>query len=158
MAGFGANASGTGNMADDMAKDAKELSKTAKNTAKAAVKDAKAVKKAAGQIASGNYLGAAKTAIENPMTLLKVALVALGILCLPLFLVITCAVFLIEFPSAIVESVQSAITESVDSITLGWEDFKAELSNGIDNFISILTTGKESFLKRSRRERGKIKS
>ena len=144
MAGFGANASGTGNMADDMAKDAKELSKTAKNTAKAAVKDAKAVKKAAGQIASGNYLGAAKTAIENPMTLLKVALVALGILCLPLFLVITCAVFLIEFPSAIVESVQSAITESVDSITLGWEDFKAELSNGIDNFISILTTGKES--------------
>lgn len=144
MAGFGANASGTGNMADDMAKDAKELSKTAKNTAKAAVKDAKAVKKAAGQIASGNYLGAAKTAIENPMTLLKVALVALGTLCLPLFLVITCAVFLIEFPSAIVESVQSAITESVDSITLGWEDFKAELSNGIDNFISILTTGKES--------------
>lgn len=32
----------------------------------------------------------------------------------------------------------------MDSITLGWEDFKAELSNGIDNFISILTTGKES--------------
>lgn len=144
MAGFGANASGTGNMADDMAKDAKELSKTAKNTAKAAVKDVKAVKKAAGQIASGNYLGAAKTAIENPMTLLKVALVALGTLCLPLFLVITCAVFLIEFPSAIVESVQSAITETADSITLGWETFKAELSNGIDNFISILTTGKES--------------
>lgn len=151
MAGFGTNAAGAGNMADDARSDAQSIASAArsgvnaaKRTVNSAVKDTKAVKKAAGQIASGNYLGAAKTALENPMTVIKIVLVALFILSIPLMIVMFCAVFVLELPGSIEESVQAAVTESVDSITLGWEEFKAELSNGIDDFFSILTTGKPS--------------
>ena len=90
MAGFGTNAAGAGNMADDARSDAQSIASAArsgvnaaKRTVNSAVKDTKAVKEAAGQIASGNYLGAAKTALENPMTVIKIVLVALFIFVIP---------------------------------------------------------------------------
>lgn len=68
MAGFGGGASSTGNLADSAVSDAKQMAKTAAdvyNAGRKAQKDAKAVSKAAGQIASGNFVGAATTAIKT---------------------------------------------------------------------------------------------
>ena len=144
MAGFGGGASSTGNMADSAVSDAKQMAKTAAdvyNAGREAQKDAKAVSKAAGQIASGNYVGAVTTAIKNPKTTLKIILVALVLFMIPFFITMMGVIFVIQLPGSIAESVQSAVGQSVDSVTLGWEDFKARLSAGVDDFLTFATTG-----------------
>ncbi len=144
MAGFGGSASSTGNLADSAANDAKQIVKAATdtyNTGKEAYKDAKAVSKAAGQAASGNFAGAAITAIENPKTTLKVIIISLVLFMIPFFVMLAGVIFVIQLPGSIAESVQSAIGQSVDSVTLGWEDFKARLSTGVDDFLTFVTTG-----------------
>ncbi len=144
MAGFGGSASSTGNLADSAANDAKQIVKAATdtyNTGKEAYKDAKAVSKAAGQAASGNFAGAAITAIENPKTTLKVIIISLVLFMIPFFVMLAGVIFVIQLPGSIAESVQGAIGQSVDSVTLGWEDFKARLSTGVDDFLTFVTTG-----------------
>ena len=144
MAGFGGGASSTGNMADSAVSDAKQMAKTAAdvyNAGREAQKDAKAVSKAAGQIASGNYVGAVTTAIKNPKTTLKIILVALVLFMIPFFITMMGVIFVVQLPGSIAESVQSAVGQSVDSVTLGWEDFKARLSAGVDDFLTFMTTG-----------------
>ena len=37
----------------------------------------------------------------------------------------------------------SALGETVDEVVLGWEGFKAQLSNGIDDFLNWITTGEK---------------
>ena len=136
MAGFGGGASSTGNMADSAVSDAKQMAKTAAdvyNAGREAQKDAKAVSKAAGQIASGNYVGAVTTAIKNPKTTFKIILVALVLFMIPFFITMMGVIFVVQLPGSIAESVQSAVGQSVDSVTLGWEDFKARLSAGVDD-------------------------
>ena len=138
MAGFGGGASSTGNMADSAVSDAKQMAKTAAdvyNAGREAQKDAKAVSKAAGQIASGNYVGAVTTAIKNPKTTFKIILVALVLFMIPFFITMMGVIFVVQLPGSIAESVQSAVGQSVDSVTLGWEDFKARLSAGVDDFL-----------------------
>lgn len=144
MAGFGGGASSTGNMADSAVSDAKQMAKTAAdvyNAGREAQKDAKAVSKAAGQIANGNYVGAVTTAIKNPKTTLKIILVALVLFMIPFFITMMGVIFVVQLPGSIAESVQSAVGQSVDSVTLGWEDFKARLSAGVDDFLTFVTTG-----------------
>ena len=144
MAGFGGSASSTGNLADSAVNDAKQVAKAATNaynTGKEAYKDAKAMSKAAGQAASGNFAGAAITAIENPKTTLKVIIISLVLFMIPFFVMLAGVIFVIQFPGSIAESVQGAIGQSVDSVTLGWEDFKARLSTGVDDFLTFVTTG-----------------
>lgn len=144
MAGFGGGASSTGNMADSAVSDAKQMAKTAAdvyNAGREAQKDAKAVSKAAGQIASGNYVGAVTTAIKNPKTTFKIILVALVLFMIPFFITMMGVIFVVQLPGSIAESVQSAVGQSVDSVTLGWEDFKARLSAGVDDFLTFMTTG-----------------
>ena len=144
MAGFGGSASSTGNLADSAANDAKQIVKAATdtyNTGKEAYKDAKAISKAAGQAASGNFAGAAITAIENPKTTLKVIIISLVLFMIPFFVMLAGVIFVIQFPGSIAESVQGAIGQSVDSVTLGWEDFKARLSTSVDDFLTFVTTG-----------------
>lgn len=144
MAGFGGSASSTGNLADSAANDAKQIVKAATdtyNTGKEAYKDAKAVSKAARQAASGNFAGAAITAIENPKTTLKVIIISLVLFMIPFFVMLAGVIFVIQLPGSIAESVQGAIGQSVDSVTLGWEDFKARLSTGVDDFLTFVTTG-----------------
>lgn len=144
MAGFGGSASSTGNLADSAVNDAKQIVKAATdtyNTGKEAYKDAKAVSKAARQAASGNFAGAAITAIENPKTTLKVIIISLVLFMIPFFVMLAGVIFVIQLPGSIAESVQGAIGQSVDSVTLGWEDFKARLSTGVDDFLTFVTTG-----------------
>ena len=144
MAGFGSGNS-TDNLGNEAVNDAKKAMSAASTGYKAyqqGKKDAKAVAKAAGQLASGNVAGAAKTAIENPMTALKVLLVGIVILSIPLMAIVGCAVFVLSLPGNIAEATQSAIGQSVDSVVLGWEDYKARLSNSIDDFLTLITTGK----------------
>ena len=144
MAGFGGSASSTGNLADSAVNDAKQVAKAATNaynTGKEAYKDAKAISKAAGQAASGNFACAAITAIENPKTTLKVIIISLVLFMIPFFVMLAGVIFVIQLPGSIAESVQGAIGQSVDSVTLGWEDFKARLSTGVDDFLTFVTTG-----------------
>lgn len=144
MAGFGGSASSTGNLADSAVNDAKQIVKAATdtyNTGKEAYKDAKAVSKAARQAASGNFAGAAITAIENPKTTLKVIIISLVLFMIPFFVMLAGVIFVIQLPGSIAESVQGAIGQSVDNVTLGWEDFKARLSTGVDDFLTFVTTG-----------------
>ena len=144
MAGFGSGNS-TDNLGNEAVNDAKKAMSAASTGYKAyqqGKKDAKAVAKAAGQLASGNVAGAAKTAIENPMTALKVLLVGIVILSIPLMAIVGCAVFVLSLPGNIAEATQSAIGQSVDSVVLGWEDYKARLSNSVDDFLTLITTGK----------------
>lgn len=56
---------------------------------------------------------------------------------MPLIIV---SVFVVSFPSAIIES-QQAAASGYEQTLLGWETWKAELGNGIDDFISWLVTG-----------------
>ena len=159
MAGFGGGASSTGNMADSAVNDAKKMAKTAAdvyNAGREAQKDAKAVSKAAGQIASGNYVGAVTTAIKNPKTTLKIILVAIVLFMIPFFITMMGVIFVVQLPGSIAESVQSAVGQSVDSVTLGWEDFKARLSAGVDDFLAEATPEAKLALIRQYQAEGRL--
>lgn len=60
---------------------------------------------------------------------------------IPFFITMMGVIFVVQLPGSIAESVQSAVGQSVDSVTLGWEDFKARLSAGVDDFLTFVTTG-----------------
>ena len=51
--------------------------------------------------------------------------------------------FLTQIPGTIAETTMSALGETVDEVVLGWEGFKAQLSNGIDDFLTWITTGEK---------------
>ena len=122
---------------DDLAQ-VNNAARAAVQTAKNAKKDAKTVKRAAGKAAAGNWMGAAVDMLKSPRTMLAVVAVFLVLIILPITFV---GIFLIEFPGAIINSITAAVTTAYDDLVVGWESLKIKVSNGIDNFLTWLTTG-----------------
>lgn len=122
---------------DDLAQ-VNNAARAAVQTAKNAKKDAKTVKRAAGKAAAGNWMGAAVDMLKSPRAMLAVVAVFLVLIILPITFV---GIFLIEFPGAIINSITAAVTTAYDDLVVGWESLKIKVSNGIDNFLTWLTTG-----------------
>ena len=135
------SSSSIGNQAESDAKNAAKAAAAGAKAVKEGVTDAKAIAQAAAELASGNVVGAAKTAVTHPKTVLKVIALLLVLALMPLIVFFAAVTFIVALPGSIVESAQAAIGKTVDDVTLGWEDFKAQLSNGIDDFLTFLTTG-----------------
>ena len=96
------------------------------------------MKRAAGKAAAGNWMGAAVDMLKSPRAMLAVVAVFLVLIILPITFV---GIFLIEFPGAIINSITAAVTTAYDDLVVGWESLKIKVSNGIDNFLTWLTTG-----------------
>lgn len=134
------------NLTDEAVHDAKQGAKAVSSTVhavKQGVKDAKVIGKAAGQAAAGNFAGAAATMVSHPETLIKVIAAAIVIALIPVLLLLFGFMFLTQIPGTIAETTMSALGETVDEVVLGWEGFKAQLSNGIDDFLTWITTGEK---------------
>lgn len=134
------------NLTDEAVNDAKQGAKAVSSTVhavKQGVKDAKVIGKAAGQAAAGNFAGAAATMVSHPKTLIKVIAAAIVIALIPVLLLLFGFMFLTQIPGTIAETTMSALGETVDEVVLGWEGFKAQLSNGIDDFLTWITTGEK---------------
>lgn len=134
------------NLADEAVNDAKQGAKAVSSTVhavKQGVKDAKVIDKAAGQAAAGDFAGAAATMVSHPKTLIKVIAAAIVIALIPVLLLLFGFMFLTQIPGTIAETTMSALGETVDEVVLGWEGFKAQLSNGIDDFLTWITTGEK---------------
>lgn len=134
------------NLTDEAVHDAKQGAKAVSSTVhavKQGVKDAKVIGKAAGQAATGNFAGAAATMVSHPETLIKVIAATIVIALIPVLLLLFGFMFLTQIPGTIAETTMSALGETVDEVALGWEGFKAQLSNGIDDFLTWITTGEK---------------
>ena len=134
------------NLTDEAVNDAKQGAKAVSSTVhavKQGVKDAKVIGKAAGQAAAGDFAGAAATMVSHPETLIKVIAVVIVIALIPVLLLLFGFMFITQIPGTIAETTMSALGESVDEVVLDWEDFKAQLSNGIDDFLTWITTGEK---------------
>lgn len=134
------------NLTDEAVHDAKQGVKAVSSTVhavKQGVKDAKVVGKAARQAATGDFVGAATTMVTHPETLVKVIAAAIVIALIPVLLLLFGFMFLTQIPGTIAETTMSALGETVDEVVLDWEDFKAQLSNGIDDFLTWITTGEK---------------
>ena len=134
------------NLTDEAVHDAKQGAKAVSSTVhavKQGVKDAKVIGKAAGQAAAGNFAGAAATMVSHPETLIKVIAATIVIALIPVLLLLFGFMFLTQIPGTIAETTMSALGETVDEVVLGWEGFKAQLSNGIDDFLTWITTGEK---------------
>ena len=134
------------NLTDEAVNDAKQGAKAVSSTVhavKQGVKDAKVIGKAAGQAAAGDFAGAAATMVSHPETLIKVIAAAIVIALIPVLLLLFGFMFLTQIPGTIAETTMSALGETVDEVVLGWEGFKAQLSNGIDDFLTWITTGEK---------------
>lgn len=134
------------NLTDEAVHDAKQGAKAVSSTVhavKQGVKDAKVIGKAAGQAAAGNFAGAAATMVSHPKTLIKVIAATIVIALIPVLLLLFGFMFLTQIPGTIAETTMSALGETVDEVVLGWEGFKAQLSNGIDDFLTWITTGEK---------------
>ena len=134
------------NLTDEAVNDAKQGAKAVSSTVhavKQGVKDAKVIGKAAGQAAAGDFAGAAATMVSHPKTLIKVIAAAIVIALIPVLLLLFGFMFLTQIPGTIAETTMSALGETVDEVALGWEGFKAQLSNGIDDFLTWITTGEK---------------
>lgn len=134
------------NLTDEAIHDAKQGAKAVSSTVhavKQGVKDAKVIGKAAGQAAAGNFAGAAATMVSHPKTLIKVIAATIVIALIPVLLLLFGFMFLTQIPGTIAETTMSALGETVDEVVLGWEGFKAQLSNGIDDFLTWITTGEK---------------
>lgn len=134
------------NLTDEAVNDAKQGAKAVSSTVhavKQGVKDAKVIGKAAGQSAAGNFAGAAATMVSHPKTLIKVIAATIVIALIPVLLLLFGFMFLTQIPGTIAETTMSALGETVDEVVLGWEGFKAQLSNGIDDFLTWITTGEK---------------
>ena len=134
------------NLTDEAVNDAKQGAKAVSSTVhavKQGVKDAKVIGKAAGQAAAGNFAGAAATMVSHPKTLIKVIAATIVIALIPVLLLLFGFMFLTQIPGTIAETTMSALGETVDEVVLGWEGFKAQLSNGIDDFLTWITTGEK---------------
>ena len=142
MVNYGSGPSGNGAPdSGNLANEAATAVRKAGGAVAEGVKDAKAIKEAASQLASGNVAGAAITAAKNPKTTLKVLLVVIVLSMIPFIVLIGGGVFILSFPGAIIESVEAAASETMDSIVLGWEDIKIKFGNAMDDFLTLLTTG-----------------
>lgn len=122
---------------DDLAQ-VNNAARQAVRAAKNAKEDAKTVKRAAGKAAAGNWMGAAVDMLKSPRAILAVVAVFLALIILPVTFV---GVFLIEFPGAIINSITAAVKTAYDDLVVGWESLKIKVSNGIDDFLTWLTTG-----------------
>ena len=122
---------------DDLAQ-VNNAARQAVRAAKNAKEDAKTVKRAAGKAAAGNWMGAAVDMLKSPRAILAVIAVFLVLIILPVTIV---GVFLIEFPGAIINSITAAVKTAYDDLVVGWESLKIKVSNGIDDFLTWLTTG-----------------
>lgn len=134
------------NLTDEAVHDAKQGAKAVSSTVhavKQGVKDAKVIGKAAGQASAGNFAGAAATMVSHPETLIKVIAATIVIALIPVLLLLFGFMFLTQIPGTIAETTMSALGETVDEVVLGWEGFKAQLSNGIDDFLTWITTGEK---------------
>lgn len=134
------------NLTDEAVHDAKQGAKAVSSTVhavKQGVKDAKVIGKAAGQAAAGDFVGATTTMVTHPKTLIKVIAATIVIALIPVLLLLFGFMFLTQIPGTIAETTMSALGETVDEVVLGWEDFKAQLSNGIDDFLTWITTGEK---------------
>lgn len=134
------------NLTDEAVHDAKQGAKAVSSTVhavKQGVKDAKVIGKAAGQAAAGNFAGVAATMVSHPETLIKVIAATIVIALIPVLLLLFGFMFLTQIPGTIAETTMSALGETVDEVVLGWEGFKAQLSNGIDDFLTWITTGEK---------------
>lgn len=134
------------NLTDEAVNDAKQGAKAVSSTVhavKQGVKDAKVIGKATGQAAAGDFAGAAATMVSHPKTLIKVIAAAIVIALIPVLLLLFGFMFLTQIPGTIAETTMSALGETVDEVALGWEGFKAQLSNGIDDFLTWITTGEK---------------
>lgn len=134
------------NLTDEAVHDAKQGAKAVSSTVhavKQGVKDAKVIGKAAGQAAAGNFAGAAATMVSHPETLIKVIAATIVIALIPVLLLLFGFMFLTQIPGTIAETTMSALGETVDEVVLGLEGFKAQLSNGIDDFLTWITTGEK---------------
>lgn len=134
------------NLTDEAVHDAKQGAKAVSSTVhavKQGVKDAKVIGKAAGQAAAGNFAGAAATMVSHPETLIKVIAATIVIALIPVLLLLFGFMFLTQIPGTIAETTISALGETVDEVVLGWKGFKAQLSNGIDDFLTWITTGEK---------------
>lgn len=134
------------NLTDEAVNDAKQGAKAVSSTVhavKQGVKDAKVIDKAAGQAAAGDFAGAAATMVSHPKTLIKVIAAAIVIALIPVLLLLFGFMFLTQIPGTIAETTMSALGETVNEVVLGWEGFKAQLSNGIDDFLTWITTGEK---------------
>lgn len=134
------------NLTDEAVNDAKQGAKAVSSTVhavKQGVKDAKVIGKAAGQAAAGDFAGASATMVSHPKTLIKVIAAAIVIALIPVLLLLFGFMFLTQIPGTIAETTMSALGETVDEVVLGWEGFKAQLSNGIDDFLTWITTGEK---------------
>lgn len=134
------------NLTDEAVYDAKQGAKAVSSTVhavKQGVKDAKVIGKAEGQAAAGNFAGAAATMVSHPETLIKVIAATIVIALIPVLLLLFGFMFLTQIPGTIAETTMSALGETVDEVVLGWEGFKAQLSNGIDDFLTWITTGEK---------------
>lgn len=134
------------NLTDEAVHDAKQGAKAVSSTVhavKQGVKDAKVIGKAAGQAAAGNFAGAAATMVSHPETLIKVIAATIVIALIPVLLLLFGFMFLTQIPGTIAETTMSALGETVDEVVLGWKGFKAQLSNGIDDFLTWITTGEK---------------
>lgn len=134
------------NLTDEAVHDAKQGAKAVSSTVhavKQGVKDAKVIGKAAGQAAAGNFAGAAATMVSHPKTLIKVIAATIVIALIPVLLLLFGFMFLTQIPGTIAETTMSALGETVDEVVVGWEGFKAQLSNGIDDFLTWITTGEK---------------
>ena len=83
-------------------------------------------------------MGAAVDMLKSPRAILAVIAVFLVLIILPVTFV---GVFLIEFPGAIINSITAAVKTAYDDLVVGWESLKIKVSNGIDDFLTWLTTG-----------------
>lgn len=134
------------NLTDEAVHDAKQGAKAVSSTVhavKQGVKDAKVIGKASGQAAAGNFAGAAATMVSHPKTLIKVIAATIVIALIPVLLLLFGFMFLTQIPGTIAETTMSALGETVDEVVLRWEGFKAQLSNGIDDFLTWITTGEK---------------
>lgn len=134
------------NLTDEAVNDAKQGAKAVSSTVhavKQGVKDTKVIGKAAGQATAGDFAGAAATMVSHPKTLIKVIAAAIVIALIPVLLLLFGFMFLTQIPGTIAETTMSALGETVDEVVAGWEGFKAQLSNGIDDFLTWITTGEK---------------
>lgn len=82
--------------------------------------------------------------VSHPETLIKAIAVVIVIALIPVLLLLFGFMFITQIPGTIAETTMSALGESVDEVVLDWEDFKAQLSNGIDDFLTWITTGEKA--------------
>ena len=132
------------NFHDELNNDAKQakdyLADKPAAAAKQIKRDVETVKKVAENAASGNVAGVALEIIKNPKIIIAALSAVFFIIFGPILMVLT---FVVSLPASIIESVDAAAQSTYDSIVLGWEEWKAELGNGIDDFLTWITTGEK---------------